>query len=115
VLLGQVVGVIWTTRKHQDLKQVKLVIVRPYAQYQLSPVSDHLVAVDQLDAGVGENVIICFGSPARLSLGQKNIPVDAAVMAIVDHCQLSRKNFSFPSAPVPNDRRFPDGMEWIDE
>ena len=43
-----------------------------------------IVAVDTVGAGEGELVMFCQGSSARQAGGLKQIPVDAAVVAIVD-------------------------------
>ena len=47
----------------------------------------YLVAVDTVDAGVGETVLIVSGSSARMASGMKDCPVDAAVVGIVDHVE----------------------------
>ena len=44
-----------------------------------------VVAVDTVGAGVGETVLLVFGSAARLPAATSGIPIDAAVTAIVDH------------------------------
>jgi ethanolamine utilization protein EutN len=48
------------------------------------PGADTVVAVDTVGAGVGELVVICQGSSARLAPDLKEAPVDAVVMGIVD-------------------------------
>jgi microcompartment protein CcmK/EutM len=45
---------------------------------------NHLVAIDTVDAGVGETVLIVSGSSARMAAGMKDMPVDAVVVGIVD-------------------------------
>jgi microcompartment protein CcmK/EutM len=45
--------------------------------------------VDTVDAGVGETVLIVSGSSARMALGMKDCPVDAAVVGIIDAIELS--------------------------
>ena len=45
---------------------------------------NYLVAVDTVDAGVGETVLIVSGSSARMASGLKDCPVDAAIVGIVD-------------------------------
>ena len=45
---------------------------------------NYLVAIDTVDAGVGETVLIVSGSSARMASGMKDMPVDAAVVGIVD-------------------------------
>jgi ethanolamine utilization protein EutN len=44
----------------------------------------YVVAVDTVDAGTGENVLVVAGSSARMASGCKDIPVDAAIVGIVD-------------------------------
>ena len=44
----------------------------------------HLVAVDTVDAGFGETVLIVSGSSARMAGELKDTPVDAAIVGIVD-------------------------------
>ena len=48
------------------------------------PEGNYVVAVDTVDAGVGETVLIVSGSSARMAVGLKDCPVDAAVVGIVD-------------------------------
>ena len=49
----------------------------------------YLVAVDTVDAGVGETVLIVSGSSARMASGMKDCPVDAAVVGIVDQVEVT--------------------------
>src|SRR2546422_115197 len=48
----------------------------------------YLVAVDTVDAGVGETVLIVSGSSARMASGMKDCPVDAAIVGIIDTIEL---------------------------
>lgn len=91
MILGRVVGNVWASEKDPRLERCKLLIVRPYGSYELGPAAEQVVCVDTLGAGVGEDVVVCLGWPARDHLGGHNLPVEAAVMAIVDRCQLSRE------------------------
>ena len=50
---------------------------------------NYLVALDTVDAGVGELVLIVSGSSARMAAGMKDTPVDAAVVGIVDTVDVS--------------------------
>lgn len=93
MILGRVVGTVWATRKDRRLSRSKLLLVRPYFYYNPSHEAEQLVAVDCVDAGVGDDVVVCIGAPARWSLGGVNYPVDAAVLGVVDRCQLSREAF----------------------
>jgi ethanolamine utilization protein EutN len=43
-----------------------------------------IIAVDSVGAGVGEMVLFCQGSSARLAPNLKDAPVDAVIIGIVD-------------------------------
>jgi microcompartment protein CcmK/EutM len=50
---------------------------------------NYLVAVDTVDAGVGETVLVVSGSSARMASGMKDCPVDAAIVGVIDHVDVS--------------------------
>ena len=73
----------WATRKDEELVGMKLQIVRHLdLQYRLK--ETFVVAVDTVQAGVGDVVLVCSGSSARQTAQTKNKPVDAVIMAVVD-------------------------------
>ena len=78
----------WATRKHAALDGRKLLVIQPYFWYAPAHEIVHLVAVDPVGAGVGEDVVVCLGDPARRSLGSTSTPIEAAVAAIVDRTEL---------------------------
>jgi ethanolamine utilization protein EutN len=83
MILGRVVGTVVATRKDERLLSVKLLIVRPMTpEGQLE--GGALVAVDTVDAGNGETVLVVSGSSARMADGLAQSPVDAAIVGIVD-------------------------------
>ena len=49
----------------------------------------YLVAIDTVDAGVGETVLVVSGSSARMASGLKDCPVDAAIIGIVDEIEIA--------------------------
>jgi ethanolamine utilization protein EutN len=89
VILGRVIGEVWATRKHAAYGGRKLLLVRPSVWYAPSHEVGHLVAVDTVDAGVGDDVVVCTGEPARQALGGHNLPLEAAICAIVDRTEVS--------------------------
>ena len=89
MILGRVFGEVWATRKHAGLEGRKLLVVMPYLWYAPPHEGGHLVAVDSLGAGVGDDVVVCLGDPARRSLGSVNLPIEATVAAIVDGVELA--------------------------
>jgi ethanolamine utilization protein EutN len=89
MILGRVVGEVWATRKHAHLDGRKLLVIAPYLWYDPPHEVGHLVAVDSVGAGIGEDVVVCLGDPARRALGNTSSPVEATVAAIVDRLELA--------------------------
>ena len=83
MILARVVGTVVATRKDPRLVSNKLMVVRPMDPRGKAE-GAYLVAVDTVDAGVGETVLIVSGSSARMAAGMKDCPVDAAVVGIID-------------------------------
>ena len=88
MLLAKIVGTVVATRKDPRLVSSKLLIARSIDPSG-KPEGNYLVAVDTVDAGVGETVLIVSGSSARMAVGLKDCPVDAAVVGIVDEVEMS--------------------------
>jgi microcompartment protein CcmK/EutM len=47
------------------------------------------VAIDTVDAGVGDLVLTCAGSSARQTAITKETPVDAVIMSIIDSLEVN--------------------------
>jgi microcompartment protein CcmK/EutM len=88
VLLARIVGTVVATRKDPRLVSHKLLLARPVDPKGKAEGS-YLVAVDTVDAGTGETVLIVSGSSARMAAGMKDCPVDAAVVGIIDHVDVT--------------------------
>ena len=88
MLLARVVGTVVATRKDERLLSTKLLLVRP-VDPQGKADGGYIVAVDTVDAGFGETVLIVSGSSARMASGLKDTPVDAAIIGIVDAVELT--------------------------
>ena len=82
--LGRVVGTVVATRKDERLRGFKLLVVRA-VDPDGKEKSSYLVAVDTVDAGIGELVLIVTGSSARMACSCQDRPVDAAVVGIIDN------------------------------
>jgi microcompartment protein CcmK/EutM len=83
LLLGRTIGTVVATRKDPRLEGKKLLICRlidPDGQDE----KGYVIAVDTVDAGFKEQVLLVSGSSARMAQGCKDIPVDAAIVGIVD-------------------------------
>jgi ethanolamine utilization protein EutN len=104
MILGRVIGHVWAARRDPRLQRAKLLVVRPHAIYEPAFATRHLVATDDVDAGVGDDVIVCLGAPARASLGSNDMPVDAAVLGVVDRVDFDEQALAAPRA-APGIRR----------
>jgi ethanolamine utilization protein EutN len=83
MLLAKVVGTVVATRKDERLVSQKLLVARG-VDPSGKPEGNYLVAVDTVDAGFGETVLIVSGSSARMASGMKDCPVDAAIVGVID-------------------------------
>jgi ethanolamine utilization protein EutN len=83
MILGRVVGTVVATRKDERLLGAKLLLVRAIDPRGKDEAA-HMVAVDTVDAGLNDRVLIVTGSSARMAAGLKDTPVDAAIVGVVD-------------------------------
>ena len=89
MFLAKVEGSVVATKKDPNMSGRKLLLLRPQLvddkdPTKFRPGANTIVAVDGLGAGIGEMVLFCQGSSARLSPGMKDAPVDAVIIGIVD-------------------------------
>lgn len=89
MFLAKVEGSVVSTKKDPAMDGRKLLLLRPQLVDEKDPAkfragANTIVAVDSLGAGIGEMVLFCQGSSARLAPGLKEAPVDAVVIGIVD-------------------------------
>src|SRR5437764_7723270 len=89
MFLAKVEGSVVATKKDASMGGRKLLLLRPQLvddkdPSKFRPGSNTIVAVDVVGAGVGEMVLFCQGSSARLAGGLKDLPVDAVIVGIVD-------------------------------
>ena len=90
MILARVVGTVVATRKDSRLVSCKLLVVQPIdPRSKKTEASNYSVAVDTVDAGVGETVLVVSGSSARMATGLKDRPIDAAIVGIVDAVELT--------------------------
>lgn len=83
MLICEVVGHVWATKKEESLSGLKLMVVTPVGEHRKDKESS-LVAADIVGAGIGEKVLVVSGSTARKAFGNDNVPVDAAIVGIID-------------------------------
>lgn len=89
MFLAKVEGAVVATKKDAAMSGRKLLLLRPMLVDEKDPTRfrpgvNTIVAVDTVGAGLGELVMFCQGSSARLAPGLKEAPVDAVIIGIVD-------------------------------
>ena len=87
MLIAKVIGTTVSTIKDPALIGHKLLIVRQTDETG-NPIGNPYVAVDTVDAGVGDLVLTSAGSSARQTLMTKDQPVDAVIMSIIDSLEV---------------------------
>ncbi len=81
--LARVVGTVVAERKYEGLGGQKLLLVQPL-DHEEKPLGGLEVAVDTVRAGSGDLVFLVGSREAALALEPSFVPVDAAIVGIVD-------------------------------
>jgi len=95
MILARVEGSVVATKKNPKMTGSKFLVVRPVVIDAKKPTeiklgSSSLVVLDSLGAGEGELVLVVQGSSARLACDNKEVPVDAIIVGIVDTVDLGK-------------------------
>ncbi len=90
MIIGEVVGNVWATRKEDSLKGLKIMVVKKVFSDKNTE-NESFVAVDFVGAGIGDKVLVTTGSSARLAMDQPNSPVDATIVGIIDNVEVMGK------------------------
>jgi ethanolamine utilization protein EutN len=99
MFLARVIGSVVSTKKDETMRGQKLLLLRPMLVDEANPAkfrpgTNTIVAVDALGAGSGDLVMFCQGSSARQASGMKNLPIDAAVVGLVDSVEVLGKRLA---------------------
>ncbi len=81
--LGEVIGTVVASAKTPGLEGAKLLLVQPLNEDR-KPAGAKQVAVDTVQAGVGDFVYLVGSREAALACQPTFVPVDAAIVGIVD-------------------------------
>jgi microcompartment protein CcmK/EutM len=85
MFIGKVVGTVISTQKDQGLTGFKLLVIRSLDPGTGKLGSSYQIACDSVGAGEEDVVISVAGSSARMTERTKDKPVDATIVAIIDH------------------------------
>src|SRR3954463_13255354 len=88
MFVAKVTGIVVATQKVASMTGHKLLLVEPYrvdekSKDRLVPTGRSFVVVDCLGAGLGEMVLVCQGSSARLTPETEKLPIDAVVIGLI--------------------------------
>jgi ethanolamine utilization protein EutN len=84
VIIARVVGNVVATQKEASHEGKKILLIQPL-DLENQPMGDAIVALDAVDAGVGDRVLaVQEGFSAMTSVGHTESPIDAAVIGVVD-------------------------------
>jgi ethanolamine utilization protein EutN len=85
--LATVVGDVVSTHKNERLQGKKLLLVRRLS-LTLEPEGAEVIALDVVDAGVGDKVLVVQGSSARKIFDDPWIPVQAVIVGVLDRVDI---------------------------
>jgi ethanolamine utilization protein EutN len=88
MLIGRVIGDVVATQKDPSHHGRKILVVQPL-QLDGSDRGDPVLALDSVDAGVGDRVLLATeGYSAMTSVGRPHSPIDMAVLGVIDHIEI---------------------------
>jgi ethanolamine utilization protein EutN len=89
MILGRVVDEVVASQKHSSHEGRKLLVVQPI-HLDGSDRGEVIVAVDSVDAGVGDRVLLVVdGFAAMTAVGRPQSPIDAAIIGIVEQVDVA--------------------------
>jgi microcompartment protein CcmK/EutM len=91
MIFAKVIGTVVSTQKDKNLNGKKLLLCKE-VDHNGKPLNSYHVAVDAVQAGEGNFVLLSYGSSARMTETTKDAPIDAVVLAIIDNVQMTPKN-----------------------
>ena len=88
MILARVIGQVIATQKEPSHEGKKILLVQALT-LQNEPTGDPFVAMDAVDAGIGDRVLaIQEGFSAMTAVGHTDAPIDAAIIGVVDAVDL---------------------------
>lgn len=91
MIIARILGTVVSTQKDERLSGKKLLIAKPI-NLDGTDQTGYVVAVDTVGAGYHEKVLVVAGSSARLAEGNKDCPVDSAIVGIIDSFEVNSDN-----------------------
>lgn len=96
MLIARIIGDVTASHKHASHEGQKLLLVQPLELDLKTPRGDAVIAVDAVDAGLGDLVLLVTeGYSAMTSVNRPESPIDMAVLGVIDSVDL------VPAPPAP--------------
>ncbi|HZJ77427.1 MAG TPA: EutN/CcmL family microcompartment protein [Clostridia bacterium] len=89
MVICQVIGHVWATKKEESLSGLKLMVVKEVETNIKG--GSIFVAADIVGAGIGEQVLVVNGSTARRAMGKDELAVDCAIVGIIDSLEVEKE------------------------
>ncbi len=89
MIIGEVIGTVVATTKHELLVGYKILVVQVITPEGNPVEGQQIVAVDTVGAGKGEQVILTAGTNAVKACEAQGVPVDAAIIGIIDEIDVA--------------------------
>jgi carbon dioxide concentrating mechanism protein CcmL len=90
MIFAKVIGTVVSTQKDKNLSGKRLLLCKE-VDHKKNPLNTYHIAVDAVQAGEGNFVLLSYGSSARMTEATKNAPIDAVILAIIDDVQITNK------------------------
>lgn len=84
---GKVIGTVVSTNKNRKLRGYKLLVVQKI-NHVFEEEEEAIVAIDYVQAGIGEYIYYTKSKDATFPLKDRNTPVDACIVGIIDSIYL---------------------------
>ena len=95
MVIARVIGEVVATQKHASHEGRKALLVQPL-NFDGSDRGDAVVAMDAVDAGVGDRVLLTMeGYSAMTSVERPESPIDMAVIGVIDRIDIAGSGGSF--------------------
>ena len=91
MIFAKVIGTVVSTQKDPKLSGMKLLLCKETDQSG-KPLNTYHVAVDAVQAGEGDFVLLTYGSAARMTDLTKDAPIDAVIMAVIDEVTIEQES-----------------------
>ena len=89
MILAKVVGTVVSTMKEPKIEGIKFLLLEKIDPSNMQGMSDYIVAMDSVGAGLGEVVFYVAGSSSRMTTTTEGKPSDATIVSIVDSIDIN--------------------------